>query len=312
MNRFLSRALGAIAALVGVVGTAFSGAAVVGSWELAGRLGREVPDSVADLERVVASVERQGDATLGLIDAARDRVRFVGETVGELAGEDDRRADPRPLLEAIDPEIERRLESAEAFVVAMQESLRSLNRALAVLDAFPLLTRRPSPGAEPGADRPFGSVAASLAEAVDLLDEAILTLDRIRSGQALSPRQLDQFLALLDEVDLALGDVRGQIDTFFASLDQAGARLARIRAASTTWIDRGATLASVFFACFGASQLGLVGLGWVLMARRPPPIGWQPPDRPAIVADDASPSRPTGGADDHPRTEDDRCAPPSP
>jgi hypothetical protein len=309
VNRLIRRTLGAIAALVGAAGAIFSGAAVFGSWELADRLGREIPAAVADLERVVASVQRQGDATLGLIDAARDRVRFVGETVEELAGPagEGGRSDPSPILEAIDPEIERRLESAETFIVAMQESLLSLNRALVMLDALPLLSRRGSPG-----DRPFGSVAASLAEAAELLDEAMLTLERIRSGQALSARQLDQFRELLDEVDLALGDVRGQIDLFFDSLDQAGARLSRVRSASTTWIGRGAVASSCFFLCFGASQLSLMAHGLALLLARgsSPPIGWRSGPAAGIVADDAPPS--PGGDDDQPRREADRCAPPSP
>lgn len=71
MNHPIKRMLGVLAVLIGTSGTIFSGVAIVQSWELADRLGREIPAGVEDLERVVSSVQRQGDATLFLIDSAR-------------------------------------------------------------------------------------------------------------------------------------------------------------------------------------------------------------------------------------------------
>jgi hypothetical protein len=106
-----------------------------------------------------------------------------------------------------------------------------------------------------------------LNEATALLDEATRTLNRIRLGQALSPRQRTQFQELLGEVDFTLGDVRNQIDTFFASLNQASERLAVVRSASSVWIDRAAGVATVFFVCFAASQFSLMLHGGSLVNR---------------------------------------------
>jgi hypothetical protein len=264
--RSLKLLTGASGILIGALGTIFGLGAVVGSWALADRLSREVPASIADLEQVVDLVRQQGDASLTLIDTVRDRVRFVGETVEELSGIAER--DPRTptLLEALDPDIEQRLEGAEAFILALQDSLRSLNRALVLLDSVPFFPRRSS--SDRSADAPpLRSVADSLNEATALLDEASRTLNRIRLGQALSPRQRAQFQELLDEVDFALSDVRNQIDTFFDSLNQASDRLAGLRAASSVWIDRAAGVSTVFFVCFAASQFSLLLHGCALVTR---------------------------------------------
>ncbi|MEW4571002.1 hypothetical protein AB1L88_24300 [Tautonia sp. JC769] len=278
MLRLLKFLAGTSGVLIGALGTVFGIGAVVGSWTLADRLSREVPASIADLEQVVDLVRQQGDASLTLIDTVRDRVRFVGETVEELSGIAERDPGTPTLLEALDPDIEQRLEGAEAFILALQDSLRSLNRALVLLDSVPFFPRR-GPSDRSADAPPLRSVADSLNEATALLDEASRTLNRIRLGQALSPRQRAQFQDLLDDVDFALGDVRAQIDTFFASLDQASERLAGLRAASTVWIDRGAGVATVFFVCFAASQFSLLLHGCALVARsaRDRPIGPEPP-----------------------------------
>ncbi|RUL88694.1 hypothetical protein [Tautonia sociabilis] len=302
------RILGAAAALIGASGAIFSGVAAVEAWRLADRLEREVPEAVGDMERVVSSVQDQADATLALIDAARDRVRFVSETVEELASAADRRPEETSLLETLDPDIARRLEAAEAFILALQESLRGLHRALVMLDALPILPRRIAPAVGTPGDRPLITVAASLAEAADLLDEATRTLDRLRSGQALSPRQLDQFRDLLGEVDRTLGDTRNQIGSFFDRLDQAGSRLADLRSAAPRWIRRGATAATFLLICFGASQLNLLAHGWALMTR--PALRAAGTRTPAPVSSiDAGPApRPPGGPTTTPPAsdEDDR------
>lgn len=266
MPRLLKMLTGAFAVLIGALGTIFGVGAVVGSWTLADRLSREVPASIADLEQVVDLVRQQGDASLTLIDTVRDRVRFVGETVEDLSGITERDPNAPTLLEALDPDIEQRLEAAETFILALQDSLRSLNRALVLLDSVPFFPRR-SPSERSADAPPLRSVADSLNEATALLDEASRTLNRIRLGQALSPRQRTQFQELLDEVDFTLGDVRNQIDTFFASLNQASERLAVIRSASSVWIDRAAGVATVFFVCFAASQLSLMLHGGALVNR---------------------------------------------
>ncbi|WP_169977555.1 hypothetical protein [Tautonia rosea] len=266
MLRLIKLCTGAFAILIGALGTVFGIGAVVGSWTLADRLSREVPASIADLEQVVDLVRQQGDASLTLIDTVRDRVRFVGETVEELAGVAQRDPEAPTLLEALDPDIEQRLEAAETFILALQDSLRSLNRALVLLDSVPFFPRRSV--SERSADAPpLQNVASSLNEATTLLDEASRTLTRIRMGQALSLRQRAQFQELLAEVDFALSDVRNQIDTFFTSLDQASDRLGRVREGASVWIDRAAGVSTVFFVCFAASQFSLMLHGGALVSR---------------------------------------------
>jgi methyl-accepting chemotaxis protein len=263
VKRTLWRIAGTVAVTVGLAGIVLSTAAVVQVWKTAGALEREIPQALANLEDIVNSVHQQGATTVALLGTAREHVAFIGTSVEDLSN----RARERPavtILETLDEDIGWRLDNAEEFVLSMQISMRSMSSALLVLDSLPFFAPRLASTADPQQPQ-LRSVATSLTETADLLDQVSRAIERARSGQAIAPNQLVQLQETLRRVDDRLEAVQNEIGEFSQRVEQTGEKLAALRRDVPRWINSTALVATVFFVCFGFSQLSLVlhGCRWV-------------------------------------------------
>ena len=266
MKRILSRILGAAAAAVGLVGIMLSVAAVIYAWNAADRLRRLLPEQLGRLQSLVESVQQQGDATGSLLQTARQRVNAVSAAIDELSRRNERHPAAESILQTLDDDIGQRLQNADEFVASMQGSMRSMSSALLLLDSLPFFSA-PVVAADGGPNRRWTSVAADLTEAADRLDEVRRIVGRMRTGQTVSPQQLEQVQESLDQIDRQLKSAQSEIRGLSQRLEETGTELTGLRAAVPRWIDRTAVAVSVFFTCFGFSQISLLLHGWKLLTR---------------------------------------------
>lgn len=261
MRNFIKRIAGLVAAAVGATGAVLSVLAIVQAWTIADRLSREIPEVLAHLEAIADSVREQGESTVSLLETARERVASISIAVEELSKKAGERPTTASILEALEPDIEQRLESAEEVILAMQNSIRSMSSALLLLDSIPFFKPWIAP-AEGQDESHLKTVATSLTETADLLGQATEAVTRVRSGQTISPQQLAQLQETLVRVDRGLGDVESEIRLFSGRVEQTGSQLTRLREEVPGWIHNSALIATGFFVCFGFSQLSLLLHGW--------------------------------------------------
>ena len=266
MKQTLTRIAGAAAVAVGLAGIVLSVLGVVYAWSTADQLRRVVPEQLGRLQTLVDSVHEQSEATGTLLQTARERVNAVSAAIEELSRRDEQQPATASILQTLDEDIGQRLQHADEFVISMQGSMRSLSNALLLLDSLPFFSA-PVISAEEPRNRHWKSVATNLTEAADLLDEVRRIVGRIRSGQKVSPQQLAQVQESLGRIDGQLDSVQSEIRGFSQRAQETSAELRALRAAVPRWINRTAVAVTVFFTCFGFSQISLLLHGWQLLKR---------------------------------------------
>ena len=264
MKRLLQRTVSLLMALVGVFGVAFSGYAVRQIWSTADRMGREIPAAIGQLESVGRSVHRQGEKAVDVLQTTRGRLSTIQDTVEGLPrSREDRQV--TTVLNRLDAEVVEHIERAEEFVRSMRSSLEGASRAVLLLESIPFLGPRvSSPSA--ASEENLTSLAGSLSEVSGGLGQLTRILAEIRTSRRVDPSNLAQLTSILEEVDEQLGRIQADIEVLSTETNAVVLSLAGARRRSERWIQRTAALCTLFFVCFGCSQLHLL-----VLLRRPPP-----------------------------------------
>jgi DNA repair exonuclease SbcCD ATPase subunit len=266
MRRTIVRLIGLATVAVGAIGLIVSLVVIDKIWKGTRHLRRDVPEVLEQLEEIVHSVHQQGDATVGLLVAARRQTSSISDILEEVAKHSDQGITVASILKSLEQDIGHRLEDAEAFVTSMQASLRSMSSALLVLDSVPLFSQQLAPARSPQ-ERRLVAVASGLTEAAHLLDQLIGIISRLRSDQTISPRQVAQARQTLRLVDRQLAEIQKEIQAFSERLKHTASQLTTLRRRIIPWTDRAATIATVLLVCFGCSQVSLLVHGWRLLCR---------------------------------------------
>lgn len=257
----MKRACGVVTLLVGAVGVILAAAAIAQTWRMAEQMRQAAPEALGHLEAITRSVNQQGEATVALLATTRTRVNEIRSPIAELSSRT-QQVTTDSILEIVDEGIIQRLENAEEFARSMQTSMRGMSSALALLESLPFFPTRSASGVR--GESQWKAVADSLAEAADLLERISQMIARLRSGRTMSPEQLTQLRETLDGVDRELGEVQTEIHRFLKSVSATGAQVAALRRNVPAWINNTAVAVTVFFVCFGFSQLSLLVQGWRL------------------------------------------------
>ena len=258
--RAVKRACGFVALLVGLAGVALAAAAVVQIWRTERRLHVELPQAVEHLESALASVRQQSYSLVSLVDATRQHVDAVRLPLDQLAQRTDEELTAASVLEALDREAARRLEETEEFARSMQTSLRNMSNALLLLDSMPMFARSLAPERhKPGQ---WKALSKTLLETADLLDRFSRTMVRVRSGQTVSQKQIVQLQETLGGIDRRLTAVQSEIGRFAETVEHTAAQVGLWKEEVPFWVRVAAATATVFFVCFGFSQLSLLAHGW--------------------------------------------------
>ncbi len=256
MQTLLKRVVGLTAGVIGLVGVVFAVAAVCAIWRSTQRLERDLPGMLSQAAAVLESIDQQSKATVGLLDAARRRVGAIQEPLQELARPTPSGANAATLLETLDAQIGHRLIAAEQLTISMRDSMRSMTTALSLLDSLPFIRARLTSDAR----RPtqWQAVANSLTDAANQLDQVAQALTTIREGQTISPRQLEQLQEALAGVEAQLTTIRADIESFSDVIRDTRKQLEVIATQALRAIYWTAIVLTVFFVCFGASQISLI------------------------------------------------------
>jgi uncharacterized phage infection (PIP) family protein YhgE len=262
MTKQARRLGGIVAALVGLAGVAFAIIAVYETWGTVKRLKVEVPNAFNQLDAVVQSVHQQGQATTTLLDTTRQHLAALRTPIQQLANRNQRLTNA-DILATLDETILSRMESVEHFSLSIQSSMRSMSNALLILDSLPFLGAV-SPSRNPRPNQ-WRDLAASLSETADLLEEASRSVARLRSGQNVAPQQMDQLASVLKQIDDHLQVVQENVRQFSNAVEQTDQTLTTVKEAAPVWIQRIAITVTVFFTCFGFSQISVILHGWQLL-----------------------------------------------
>jgi len=262
MIKLARRFGGLLAALVGIAGMAFAIIAIYETWLTVKRLEIEVPNAFNQVETIVQSVHQQGQATNALLDTTRQHLTALRVPIQELASRN-RRLSNAEILGALDESILRRMENVEHFSLSMQNSMRSMSNALLILDSLHVLD---GPVASKS-QRPnqWKDLAASLSESADLLEEASRSVARLRSGKDVGPEQMAQLASVLTQINEHVELVQDNIRQFSNAVEQTDKTLNSVKEVAPDWIQRVAIVLTVFFTCFGFSQISLILHGWQLL-----------------------------------------------
>jgi hypothetical protein len=263
---FLKRVVGLAALAVGLAGVAFSVWTGMEIWETAGRLREDIPTTVGQLEGIVHSIHEQSEASADLLLSAREQVTSVGQSVERLTASDESKAAAASLLDRLNADIARQLDAAGEFVVSLQGSMRGLGSALALVDALPFFAKRAD--ADVGQASQLRTVAGSLNETAELLEQVRITLARLRDGQGVQPEQLARLHDTLARVDGEIALAEQEVRHFSGRVAWTGEALNRWRLAAPRQINTISTAATVFLVCFGASQISLLLHGWSWLTHR--------------------------------------------
>jgi hypothetical protein len=263
--QFLWRLGGLTALVAGLAGVAFSVWAGMEVWTTAGRLRRDIPTTVGQIEGIVRSVEEQAETSADLLRSARGQLRSVGESVDRLTQPDQTQA-AATLLDRLNEDITRQLDAASEFIVSLQGSVRGLGGALALADALPFFAPRTDP--DIGQASQLRTVAQSLNETADLLEQVRITLNRLRDGQGVPPQQVALLHDSLGRVGRELTLAEREVRRFGGRVGWTGDALARWKQSAPRQINTTANAVTVFLVCFGMSQISLLLHGLALLTQR--------------------------------------------
>jgi len=258
----LARRLGGIlAGLVGLAGIAFAILAIYETWLTVKRLEAEVPNAFQQVETIVQSVHQQGQTTNALLSTTRQHLTAIRVPIQELASRNQTLSNA-DILATLDESILRRMENVEHFSLSMQNSMRSMSNALLILDSLHFLS-----AGEPKTQRPnqWKDLAASLSESADLLEEASRSVARLRSGKDVDSQQMAQLADVLRQIDEHVELVQENIRQFSSAVEHTDQTLNTVKETAPAWIQRVAIVLTVFFTCFGFSQISLILHGWQLL-----------------------------------------------
>lgn len=249
--------VGLLTACVGVVGVALSGFAIHSIGLGVQEFESQFPRVLVQVHLTLDSLHQQSQATGDLLQGMREHVVMLRDAAEELADLSESRPGQPTLLENLEQDVHRHLEHTEEFVVSMQATLRTLGGALALLESFPFFSPRTLPES---AERepPLRAVSRALEEAADQLEQLSGLLARLRIDSTLGPRQLAQVQEILTRVDSKLHEVQAEIGRLAERVEQTGGQLDHLAAQAPHRVRLIALVLTVFFLCFGWSQLALV------------------------------------------------------
>ena len=269
VNSFIRRIAGMGALGLGLMGVLLSAHLINQIQKTALRLEREVPQNLSDVEQIARSIRQQGEATRVLLQTARQRVEYLGNTIDNLSQRLNQRSSTTATLNSLDEDIGVQLDNAREFVLSMQQSMRNLGGTLHLFDSMSFIS--PSGDSESRQDNPLRSVAANLMQTADLLDQVTAAISRLQTGQAVAPDQLNRIQVTLDQVDQELILILNEVATFSEQVRDTETKIITLKEKSPAWVQHTAQAAVLFLVCFGGSQLALLLHGVHLLRRRANP-----------------------------------------
>lgn len=264
---------GIVALVVGAAGVTLSCSLIFQIRKTSARMEREIPQNLAHVEEIARSVRQQGEATSQVLETTRERVGFLGESIARLSHKLNDEGGSSSLLMVIDEDIDAQLDNAKQFVLSMQSSMRNLGSTLQLFDSVSLLGHEgfsPSSQSESAPNQnPLRTVAVGLTQTADLLDQVTLAINRLQSGESISPFQLSQIQFTLNQVDRELLRIKSEVTKFSMEVAQTEAKFTHLKVRSPVWVRYVSNLASLFLFCFGFAQLmvSVYGLRWIREAR---------------------------------------------
>lgn len=266
--------LGILATAVGIVGLALGVFLIMQVRETSARLEQEIPENLQHIEEMTRTIRYQGEAATKVLETTRDRVGFLGTSIEQLSKKLSRRDAASSVLVVIDEDIDNQLNNAKQFVLSMQNSMRNLGSTLLLFDSMSAFSRDGL--GRFGTDRsirdesPVRSVAVGLTQTADLLDQVTQAINRLQSGQSISPVQLSQVHATLETVDRELQSIKAEVAEFSQTVGETEHKVSRMRQKSPAAVRYVSNMAVLFLICFGFSQLMLCiyGLQLITSARK--------------------------------------------
>ncbi len=265
---------GMAAVLVGAVGVALSCSLMLQIRQTSSRLEREIPQSLAHVEQIAQSVREQGEATTKVLQTTRERVGFLGESIARLSDKLSDKDSASSLLMVIDEDIDSQLNNAKQFVLSMQNSMRNMGSTLMLFDSMSLFghegfsrSSQTDPARHPN---PLRSVALGLTQTADLLDQVTHAINRLQSGESITPIQLSQIQFTLNQVDLELLRIKSEVNKFSEEVGQTETKFTHLKDRSPVWVRYVSNTISLFLFCFGFAQLMVCvyGLRWIGEVRK--------------------------------------------
>lgn len=262
------RILGAIAAVIGTAGLLLSIYAGAATWSIARQIDQATDETLSQLQAIVDPVHQQSEAAVTLVGATRERFGLILSSVETLSGtEEPARPDTSAILETLDQHVLRRLDTAEDFIRTMQENMRNASSALLILDAVPFLSPRLTSSVD-ARESQLRSLAIGLTDLSDLLEQVTQTFAEIRSQSSIDPDQLATLRSGLGQIDTSLVELESEVRRFSEGIGRVKTILVDLRRQTPRRINGAAILATVFFICFGCSQLSLITHGCHMIRHR--------------------------------------------
>lgn len=262
------RMIGLLAVGIGAIGLVLSLYAGINTWSVANQIENATDETLNHMQAIVEPVHRQSEAAVTVVEASRERLDSIQTSVERLASADDpEQPEATSILETLDQHVIRRLDAAEEFIRTMQANMRNASNALILLDSLPFFSPRLASNIDQRESQ-LRSLATSLTEISDLLEQVTQTFVEVRSQSSIEPKQLELLQNTLTQVDSGLDELESEVHRFSEGIGRVQAILTDLRRNAPARIKRLAALATVFFVCFGCSQLSLLAHGYRLIRPR--------------------------------------------
>jgi uncharacterized phage infection (PIP) family protein YhgE len=264
----IRRTIGLVAAMAGVVGVGLSVYCGIHTWLLADQLQRTTSEALVQVQSVVDTLHTQSETAVDLLGTTRERLDGIAVTLGDLSGRQVvQQQQARSLLQILDRDVISGLSRAEEFIRSMQANMSEASSALLLLDSIPFFAASMPTGVG-RREGQLRSLAEGLAEISAMLDQLSQILSEIRAQSSISSSQLERLRSGLAQVDERMEHYEAEIRRFSDGVAGIQESLARFQERAPGQIQRTAVLVTVFFVCFGFSQISLLVNGSRLLAGR--------------------------------------------
>ena len=210
----------------------------------------------------------QAERVLGQMQKKVGVLRQCAETVSKDTAQN---REVAPIIERLDAELIRELREARSILTSIQSGSDGLNEAIQQFELIVSPMRMLGKSGEIDGDSDLRALSRSLTEVSQLIQQVINFVTRMEQ-QGITDKQAQQMKQAVIRLGEVLEQGRLRLTSFQESLHKASSNLEEKREQIPRWTHMTAIVCTVFFVCFGFTQIHLIENGWsrVMKSRHTP------------------------------------------
>lgn len=265
----LKRWFGALSIGVGLAGVVLSVFCAVMLWRFESVVSKraiEFADLALTVKQNADEYIVQAESVLGNVQQKVGALKQYADTVSEDAAQNRKGA---PIIQRLDAELIRELREARSILTSIQSGSNSLNEALKQFESLASPMRMFKKPDKTDGESDLAALSRSLTEVSELIQQVINFVTRMEQ-QGITDEQAQKMKQAVTQLGEVLDRGRLRLTSLQESLQNASTKVLEKREQVPRWANRTAIVCTVFFVCFGFTQIHLIGFGWssVMSSRR--------------------------------------------